>query len=193
MERYQHGKIYKIVCNITGKVYIGSTCKKLLSQRLAGHNDAFKQWKNGKIKGGITSFQILEGGNYYIELLELVPCNSKDELLIKEKFYIKNNVCVNKIKNLNRTEEEKKEHNKEYNENNKNKKNEYKKNHYQNNKDKINEYNKKYYENNKDKRKEYYENNKDKILEKTNCSYCNKEMVKGSLTIHLKNSCPNKN
>jgi hypothetical protein len=83
MERYQNGKIYNIVCNITGKVYIGSTCKKLLSQRLAGHVSDFKGWKDGK-RHNITSFQILEGGDYYIELLELVPCNSKDELLIKE-------------------------------------------------------------------------------------------------------------
>jgi hypothetical protein len=159
MERYQHGKIYKIVCNITGKIYIGSTCKKLLSQRLAGHNSEFKRWKNGKIHK-TTSFEILEGGDYYIELIELVSCNSKDELLIKEKFHIKNNDCINKCKNLNRTEEDLKEYYKEYREQNKNKIKEYR-------------------EQNKDKMKEYYKNNKEKLLE-TQKEYTekNKEKIK---------------
>lgn len=114
MERYQHGKIYKIVCNITDKVYIGSTCKKLLSQRLAEHVQSFKRWENGNKKGGITSFQILQGNDYYIELIELVSCTSKDELLMRERFHIKNNDCVNYIKNLNRTNEDFKERSKKY-------------------------------------------------------------------------------
>ena len=164
MERYQNGKIYKIVCNITGKVYIGSTCKKLLSQRLAGHVSQFKLWKNGK-GNNITSFQILENNDYYIELLEVYSCKSKDELLIRERFYIKNNDCVNKFKYLNITEEDKKERNKIYRENNKDKIKEQR----ENNKDKINEKKKEYYENNKEKikeqQKEYYENNKDKRKE----------------------------
>ena len=153
MERYQNGKIYKIVCNITGKVYIGSTCKKLLSQRLAGHVSCFKGWKNGK-KCSMTSFQILEGNDYYIELLENVCCNSKDELLIKERFYIQSIKCVNKYKNLNITEEDKKEWRKEW---------------YNKNIDTIKEKQKEYYENNKNKKKEYqkdYRENK-KLLNKS--------------------------
>ena len=175
MERYQNGKIYKIVCNITGKVYIGSTCKKLLSQRLAGHVQSFKRWKNGKIHD-ITSFRILEGNDYYIELLELVPCNSKDELLIKERFYIQSIECVNKHKNLVMTEEDKKEwqkkyrevnkdKKKEYNEKNKDKNIEYMKEYNEKNKEDKKEYMKEYNGKNKDKMKEYYENNKDKIKE----------------------------
>jgi hypothetical protein len=172
MERYQNGKIYKIVCNITGKVYIGSTCKKLLSQRLVQHRADFKGWKDGK-RHNISSFEILEGNDYYIELLENVCCNSKDELLIKERFYIKNNDCVNKCKNLNMTEEDQKQHQKEYYENNKDTIKEWHKENYENNKDKIKEHQKEYYENNKDKIKEYakeyskkyYEINKDKKKE----------------------------
>ena len=37
MVNYQLSKIYKIVCNITGKIYIGSTTKKYLAERLAQH------------------------------------------------------------------------------------------------------------------------------------------------------------
>ena len=165
MERYQNGKIYKIVCNITGKVYIGSTCKKLLSQRLAGHVQSFKKWKNGK-KCSITSFEIIEGGDYYIELLELVSCNSKDELLIKERFYIQSIDCVNKIKNLNMTEEDKKEWRKKYS-----------KEYNEKNKDNIKEY----YQNNKDKIKEYREQNKDKLKEYFKEHYFKKKLLNNSL------------
>ena len=34
---YSRGKIYKIVSDCTDKIYIGSTCEKYLSNRLAGH------------------------------------------------------------------------------------------------------------------------------------------------------------
>ena len=34
---YSKGKVYKIVCNITGKIYVGSTTKEYLSQRLTLH------------------------------------------------------------------------------------------------------------------------------------------------------------
>ena len=42
MNKYQNAKIYKIVCNITNKIYIGSTCEPKLSRRLAGHRSQFK-------------------------------------------------------------------------------------------------------------------------------------------------------
>ena len=113
MERYQNGKIYKLVCNITGKIYIGSTCKKLLSQRLAGHIDDFKRGNVNK-RYKMSSFEIIEGNNYYIELIELVPCSSKDELIAREKFHIKNNDCVNIHRNLNMMKYDKMEYYKEY-------------------------------------------------------------------------------
>ena len=107
---YQRGKIYKIVCNITGKIYIGSTCEPTLARRLAKHVGDFKCWKKDSKKSYTSSFKILEGNNYYIELLELCPCTIKEELFARERFYIKNNECVNKYKNLNMTKEDKKEY-----------------------------------------------------------------------------------
>ena len=95
MVNYELGKIYKLVCNKTGLIYIGSTCQKLLSQRLSGHVANYKRWKNGK-DNYITSLKIIEGGDYYIELIEAVPCSSFDELAKKERYYIESIDCVNK-------------------------------------------------------------------------------------------------
>ena len=148
MERYQRGKIYKIVCRKTGKQYIGSTCKRLLSERLAGHVSTFKQWKKNNAFY-MTSFDILEENNYYIELIESVPCSSKDELLVRERFHIQNNECVNKAVPL-RTE-------KEWKEDNKKQIAEYKKKYNQEHVKEINEKNKKYYQKNKEQRSEKFD------------------------------------
>ena len=83
--RYQEGKIYKIVCNITGEVYIGSTIEKYLCDRLGthkGHKDC-------------VSRNIINRGDYKIELIKDYPCNSKKELEEEEGKYIRNNTCIN--------------------------------------------------------------------------------------------------
>ena len=131
MPDYQLGKIYKIVCNETNQVYIGSTCRPLLSQRLAKHNYSYKYYLKGKYRF-ITSFKILERNNYEIILVELYPCNSKDELSARERYWIENTKnCVNKCIPT-RTK-------KEYSEANKDKIKETKKQYREANKDKINE------------------------------------------------------
>ena len=45
----------------------------------------------------MSSYEILGGGNYTIVLVELSPCNSKMELHQRERYYIENNECVNKV------------------------------------------------------------------------------------------------
>jgi hypothetical protein len=95
MVNYQLGKIYKIVCNTTGLIYIGSTCEPTLARRLSGHNRHYQCYKTGK-STFITSFHILENGAYEIILIENYPCNSKDELHAQERFHIETNECVNK-------------------------------------------------------------------------------------------------
>ena len=47
MINYERGKIYKLVCNKTGKVYIGHTTKQLLSERLAEHRYQYTQYNKG--------------------------------------------------------------------------------------------------------------------------------------------------
>lgn len=142
MSNYQNAKIYKIVCNNTGKQYIGSTTQKFLSQRLAQH----KSIQNHSCK----SREIIEGGNYSIVLVELCPCNSKDELHKRERHFIETLDCINKII-PGRTQKE----------------------YYEENKERVLEQQKEYYKANKEhlceRKKEYYEDNKEKKNEKHNC------------------------
>ena len=96
MTDYQKGKIYRIVCNITGLTYYGSTCEPTLARRLAGHVRKYKNWKSSQKGGNVSSYQVLENENYSIVLVELAPSTDKMELLKKERFHIENNECVNK-------------------------------------------------------------------------------------------------
>jgi hypothetical protein len=96
MTNYQLGKIYRIVCNLTGNTYYGSTCESTLARRLANHVKNFKCFKDNKTKKYVASFKILEGGNYTIVLVELFPCDKKIELHRRERFFIEGNDCVNK-------------------------------------------------------------------------------------------------
>jgi hypothetical protein len=95
--KYQRGKIYKIVCNDTNKIYIGSTTEHYLSNRLKRHRLDYRKHLNGKHRY-ITVYEILQNDNYVIELIELYPCNSKDELFMRERFYFDTIDCINKQK-----------------------------------------------------------------------------------------------
>ena len=161
MVNYQLGKIYKIECNETGLIYIGSTAEPTLARRLTKHVQGYKEYKAGKGKY-ISSYIIIEHGNYDIYLIENCPCNSKDELHQREGYHIRNHECVNK-KIPCRTRDEWYESNKE---------SIYKrvKDYYIENRDKMIESQRVYRKNNKDKineqRKEYYIKNKDSMNER---------------------------
>jgi len=156
MVNYQNSKIYKIICNITGQIYIGSTTKKYLSMRLAGHVGAYKNWLKGETTY-VTSFKIIENDDYDIILIENYPCNSKDELHARERYWTSQIDCINKVKNQGL-----------YNELGKV---EYDKHYYETNKDKILEATKQYRENNIDKIKQYREATKDKMSERNKQYY----------------------
>lgn len=94
MPDYSRGKIYKITSG--DLTYIGSTTEPTLARRLADHVSCYKRWKAGK-QHFTTSCLLIETGQYEITLVELCPCNSKDELTARERFHIETNVCVNKI------------------------------------------------------------------------------------------------
>ena len=68
MVNYENAKIYKLVCNKTGLICIGSTCQRLLCKRLSGHVAAYKFWENGKTNEYVTSFKIFFYGDYYSSL-----------------------------------------------------------------------------------------------------------------------------
>ena len=107
MVNYQLGKIYKIVCRITGEVYVGSTCEPSLARRLGNHRTKCKTFHE-KNKGSlISSYQIILRGDYYIDLLENCPCNSSDELRKKEREYYDRIECINKFRPYQFVEERK--------------------------------------------------------------------------------------
>ena len=78
MPDYAQGKIYAIKSYQTDKVYIGSTTQRL-SKRLNDHKDGYKRWKDGK-NNYMTSFEIIEYDDCYIQLIKNVSCNNKEEL-----------------------------------------------------------------------------------------------------------------
>ena len=84
-----------------------------------------------------------------------IDCEDKSELRYYEQLYISSlNPTLNCYKSYN-TEEDRKESNKEYYQQNKDKQKENMKKYREKNKDKIKEYEKEYKEQNKDKIKEY--------------------------------------
>jgi len=89
------GKIYKITCSTTNKVYYGSTEFVFLNMRLLNHEHCYNSYKLGNRKYQ-TSFDVLENGTYKIELVEDVVGTCKKDLLARERYYIENFECVNK-------------------------------------------------------------------------------------------------
>ena len=101
---YSKGKIYKIIDNTNGNIYIGSTCLPTLAHRLAHHKNGYKDYLKGN-RGLTSSYYILENDNYDIVLLDEVNCTNKDQLFQRERFYIDSMNCVNLHKPA-RTKEE---------------------------------------------------------------------------------------
>ena len=109
--KYQRGKIYKLVSSETDKIYVGSTIQKL-KKRKSEH----------KTKPNKSSKLICCYDNFNIVLIKNYPCNSKKELEREEGYIIKQNldICVNE-KIAGRTK-------KEYNESRRDITNEYRRN-----------------------------------------------------------------
>ena len=174
--KYQYGKIYKIVDAGYNRCYIGSTYQ-LLSNRIADHRKQYKLFLAGKKVNKITVQQIFEEyglDNCKIELIEQYPCNSKEELLKQEGFHIKNNECVNKhIPGRSKLEYrmDRKDYisqrSKKYREQNLDSLREKQKERYKRNKERIMEKHKEYYEKNKEKElarvKAYTEAHKEQV------------------------------
>jgi hypothetical protein len=166
MVNYLDGKIYKIVCNVSGQVYYGSTAETTLAKRLAHHRSDYKQYLGGK-RNFVSSFKIFDNNDYYMVLVEKFPCNDKMELHARERFFIEENECVNKNIPLRTRKEyrivnedkikqyqhcyklDNKEKLKKYLYDNKEKIKLQRHNYYNDNKESINQYQKQYYKNKK--------------------------------------------
>ena len=178
---YQNGKIYRLVCNASGKQYVGSTTQPL-SKRLSYHKSDYQKWKKGR-HDYYTAFEIIEDGNYDIVLIENYPCCSKEELHARERYYIENTECVNK--NIpTRTSKEYRQDNhekfqaymKKYRQDNqdhiKEQKQEYMKHYQQDNKDHIQQYQQTYYQ--------------EQIQGKKVMCECGVKVVRNALSTHRK-------
>jgi hypothetical protein len=95
MVNYQKGKIYKLVCNTTKQIYIGSTCESTLSRRLSNHINDYKKYLIGQRRFQ-DCFFIIRNNNYQIILLENYSCNNCDELKSRQVFFINSIKCINK-------------------------------------------------------------------------------------------------
>ena len=168
MNKYEKGQIYMITDIAYTKFYYGSTCEKL-SKRLWRHKNFYSDYLKGKTtyKNSVC-FLFDEFGveNCKIELVELYPTNSKVELLQREGYYIKNNVCVNK-RVAGRTD----------------------KDYYQDNKEQCAKWNKEWHIKNKDKtrqrKRNNYQKNKDKLMSIMKCD-CGSSFQYQNKSHHIK-------
>jgi len=83
MPNYSNGKIYKIIDESNGDIYIGSTVQELRMRFLT--HGMFKRYNKNK-------------NNCKIILIERYPCKSKRELEIKEQYWMDNIICINKTR-----------------------------------------------------------------------------------------------
>jgi len=188
MPDYTKSKIYKIepvLDHDEDEIYIGSTTKPTLAERMANHRKDYKLWKLGKCLN-VTSYILFEKygiENCKIYLIEAFPCQSKDELRAREGYFIKTTKCVNK----NVAGRTKHQYYKDTFEEIKDQRNAYAKKYRNNNKEKINEY----YEKNKEKfnqnSKDNYQKHKTRILEKFQCT-CGTTISRNSYKVHCKSS-----
>ena len=98
MPNYQLSKIYKIVplnSEDDSDIYIGSTTKNTLAERMAEHRSKYRHWLEGISK--VSSFRLFDKyglENCYIFLIEEYPCNTKDELRAREGHFIITTPCM---------------------------------------------------------------------------------------------------
>ena len=87
MPDYQNGKIYTILNNIDGEIYVGSTMNTL-SRRMAHHRSEAKINPQNKLYNHMNELGV---DNCYIELIENSSSNDVYELRAREGHDIRKN------------------------------------------------------------------------------------------------------
>ena len=112
LNKYQHGKIYKLTSSETTDIYIGSTTKPLC-KRLQKHKCDYKGYREGRDDFHyVTSFDLVKYVNCTIEIIKEYPCDNKHELEREEGMYQRKMKCVN-MRIAGRTDKEYRDDNKE--------------------------------------------------------------------------------
>ena len=109
MPDYSKSVIYKLYDNTNGDAYYGSTCNKLRF-RIKDHKTKALSKTATKI---CKSKSIILNDDYTYSVVEEFPCETKLELHTRERWWIENNKCVNKVIPT-RTYKEYSKDNKEY-------------------------------------------------------------------------------
>lgn len=151
-DRYQHGKIYRLVCE-DSHFYIGSTITSL-EKRLGCHLYAIKHRMYGGKYAHLYTIPINE---IYIELIEHYPCDTQAQLRKRENDHISRHkdhpLCLNTYRAY-REEDDKKRYDATY---------------YRNNRESIKKAQQQYYEENREKIRAYHvrysEENADRIAD----------------------------
>ena len=212
MPDYSFGKIYTIRCRYDDNlIYVGSTVEKKLCDRMSKHRAKSKRDECINI----PLYQEVNKTNWddwYIELYEDCPCESKAQLNRREGEVIRVIGTLNKviagrspkeyhIDNAEKIHEKKKQYyrdnfekinekNKQYNRENAEKLKEYFKQYCQENAAKINEYKRENAERIKEWRKEYRRENAAKIheyiSEKIKCQFCGSVIARGGYARHTR-------
>lgn len=153
MPDYSKSKVYKLVCNLTGLVYVGSTVCPLYKRKWEHGCVAKRYQEEGGDYPYMTSVEVAKNGDFDIVLLEEVQCENKEQLHRKEREWIERLDCVNKhIPTRTSTE---------WHQINKERIATYHRNHYQlHHSDRIM------------KRRQYYQANREEVLAKQKTPYC---------------------
>ena len=159
-ERYKRGQIYTIRCRYDNElIYVGSTINTLAKRMCSHRGDGLTRCSN------LYKLVANDWKNWYIELYENYPCNSKQELEKREGEVIREIGTINKHI-AGRTPKER----------------------YKDNRDKILEERKEYRNANREKinekKKQDYQDNKEKLNEKIRCDICGCESRRQYLKKH---------
>ena len=73
MVNYNNGKIYKIVCDVSDYIYVGSTCQPL-NKRWDNHKSRVKNNHKSKFYQYVRTIGI---EHFYIILIKYFSCNNK--------------------------------------------------------------------------------------------------------------------
>ena len=97
---YSQGKVYELVCNVTGLVYVGSTVMTMV-KRMDAHRSPASECHSKKV---------MAAGDFTDKVLELFPCSTVKELVARENIFIKQyqdlygELCVNRDTFLTKSE-----------------------------------------------------------------------------------------
>ena len=170
------GTIFKLQCQVTGKVYIGRTTIDI-EKAIQNKVKLFEKYALNETKRYFSVFEVFTYNHFNVTILDEVQhLTNEDEFRKLHRKYLEqyDNV-VNKQVPARTMKEYRRDNNAYY------------KQYRQVNRDYFRQYHKKYYENNKEKLSNYYrQRNKHLLSQKLPCYVCGIECSKKSFTQHQK-------